>query len=86
MTRLEVEIDRNFEAFSARLPGLLPNRHGEFAVLRAAEIVAFHPNLIGALQAARQRFPDGLFSIQRVEEQPSDLGIQSRAVHLVHPR
>jgi len=76
---LNAEIDRNLFAFLPRLPALLPEHEGSFAVLRHQQIVGIHAKLSDALKAADIAFADGLFSIQRVTAKPVELGMFSNA-------
>lgn len=78
---LDREIDRNLFAFLPRIPGLLPDHEGEYAVLRNQEIVSLHKRLRDALDEAGAMFSDGLFSIQQVTERPVELGFFSYADH-----
>jgi hypothetical protein len=76
---LDMEIERNLFAFLPKLPTLLPNYEGSFAVLRDQEIRSIHEKLSDALKAAHREFADGLFSIQKVTEKPVELGLFSNA-------
>lgn len=76
---LDREIDRNYDWFRRSVAGFLPDHAGEFAIVRAAQLVAFSANVREAAQLARERFPDGLYSIQPVIEEPADLGFFSHA-------
>ncbi|KUO51909.1 MAG: hypothetical protein APF82_02835 [Sphingomonadales bacterium BRH_c42] len=77
--KLEVEIERNLFAFLSRIPQLLTEHRGEYAVLRQQEIVGIYARLSEALQVAQARFNDGLFSIQEITDKPVDLGFYSHA-------
>jgi len=76
---LDQEIERNLLAFLPRLPGLLPEHEGSFALLRHQKIQSIHTKLSDALKAAYAEFADGIFSIQRVTEKPVELGMFSNA-------
>jgi hypothetical protein len=78
-TELDAEIDRNLFAFLPRLPDLLPEHEGSFALLRNQQIKSIHKKLSEALKAANTEFADGIFSIQRVTERPVELGMFSDA-------
>jgi hypothetical protein len=73
------EIEENFSAFEGLLDTLLPARAGEFALLRHRDLVEVFPTAKEALTEGHQRFPDGLFSVQRVTDRPLDLGFLSYA-------
>ena len=71
------EIAQNFEYFQNALPTLLPKHRGEYALLRAREIVGIFPTPIAAMSEGHSRFSDGVFSVQRVADRPFDLGFLS---------
>ena len=76
---LDKEIQRNLFAFLPKLPELLPEHEGSFALLRNQQISGIHEKLSDALKAAHNEFSDGLFSIQRVTDKPQELGMFSCA-------
>lgn len=80
-TELDNEIDRNLFAFLPRIPQLIANHEGEFALLRHQELVSLHKRLRDALDEACNRFSDGIFSIQQVTDKPVELGFFSYADH-----
>jgi hypothetical protein len=67
-------IDSNLDSFLRLLPGLMAEHEGEYALLRYGQVVAFFPEAIDAQIAGNQRYPDGVFSFQRVTEVPEELG------------
>jgi hypothetical protein len=73
------EIEENFRAFEGLLSTLLPDRAGQFALLRHRTLVEVFPTAIEALMEGQERFADGLFSVQRVTDRPLDLGFLSYA-------
>jgi hypothetical protein len=81
MTATEKEriILRNYEAFEKQLPELLETHQGEYALLRNEQIVQFFDSAIAAQLAGNEKFSDGLFSVQRVQEMAVDLGFFSHA-------
>ncbi|MFA6218796.1 MAG: hypothetical protein WC692_03345 [Erythrobacter sp.] len=76
---LDKEIQRNLFAFLPKLPELLPEHEGSYALLRNQQIQGIHVKLSDALKVAYERFADGLFSIQRVTVRPQELGMFSSA-------
>lgn len=76
---LDREIDRNLYAFLPRIPQLLQQHAGEYALLRNQEVVSVHKRLQDAIQVASERFSDGLFSIQQITDKPVELGFFSYA-------
>ena len=83
MSRLDDEVDLNYDAFVAELPGLLPRWRGKHALLRHAAVVEFFDSSAMALDAGRAQFADGIYSVQEVTDRPVDLGFYS---HAIHPR
>lgn len=76
---LENEVERNLFAFLPQIQTLLPEHEGSFALLRDQDIAGIHALLSDALRSAYSRFPDGLFSIQKITEKPAELGMFSDA-------
>jgi hypothetical protein len=74
------EIDRNFTAFLAVLPEILPEHRDEWALLREEKIIEFFPTAIDAQIAGNVRFHDRLFSVQKVTDEVIELGIMSYAL------
>jgi hypothetical protein len=76
---LEAEIDANYDFFRRTLGDYLPEHHRQYAVIRHKRIVGFFDAVAEAGDAARRAYPDGLFSIQQVMDEPIDLGFFSHA-------
>lgn len=79
MTAIRTEIDSNFDAFQRQLAASLAMHRGEYALLHAGKIIEFFKRPGEALIAGNSRFPDRLFSIQEVCDEPIDLGVWSHA-------
>jgi hypothetical protein len=75
--RQKLEIDRNYSAFVRKLASLLRDHRDEFALMRDGDIVAFFAKPGDANRAGVERYPDGIFSIQEVTDEPIDLGFWS---------
>jgi len=75
--RQRSEVDRNYDQFMRMLAALLPEHRDQLALMRDGEVVGFFETPRGALEAAAQKFPDGIFSIQEVTDEPIDLGFWS---------
>lgn len=80
-TELDTEIDRNLFAFLPRIPELMKEHEGEFAVLRHQQVISIHKRLRDALEDACAAFSDGIYSIQQVTDKPVELGFFSYADH-----
>ena len=72
------EVEKNFEFFQSVLPELLESHFGETALLRHQKIVAFFDTAQDAHTTGETFYEDGMFSIQKVDPRPIDLGIYSR--------
>ena len=75
--RQKLEVDRNYDEFMRMLAGLLAEHRDQLALMRDGEIVGFYESPRKALEAATERFPDGIFSLQEVTDEPIDLGFWS---------
>ena len=80
--RQKREVDRNYDAFMRMLSSLLSEHRDQYALMRTGEVVGFYNTPRQVLEAAAERFPDGIFSIQEVTDDPIDLGFWSHvAIH-----
>jgi hypothetical protein len=80
--RQKLQVDENYDAFMRMLSSLLPEHRDQYALMRDREVAGFYDTPRQALEAAAQKFPDGIFSIQDVTDEPIDLGFWSHvAVH-----
>ena len=75
--RQRLEVDRNYDAFARMLGTLLRDHRDQLALMRDGEVVGFYQTPKEALQAATEKFPDSIFSIQEVTDEPIDLGFWS---------
>jgi len=67
-------VERNYEAFRAKLPKLLPTHDGKFALMKDGEIVDFFDTAMDAYTVGRKEFGIGGFSIQEIVDRVLDLG------------
>lgn len=72
-------IARNYEAFEKMLPSLINAAKGRFALMRDQELVGLFDGASAAHFAGAEKFADGLFSVQKVEEGAISLGFFSYA-------
>jgi hypothetical protein len=79
--RQREEVDRNYDVFMAMLDSILDEHRDQLALMRDARIVGYFDTPREALEAASQQFPDGVFSIQEVTDEPIFLGVWSDADH-----
>lgn len=71
------EVEANYDAFVRSLGRILDQRRGQFALMRHGVIVDFFDQPGPANVAGHGKFPDGLYSIQEVTDEPIDLGFWS---------
>jgi len=71
------QVDQNYDAFVRKLGGILEAHRDQLALMRDGKIVGYFGSPREALQVASERFPDGIFSIQEVTDEPIDLGFWS---------
>lgn len=76
-TAQRAEIDGNYDAFQRTLATILPQHRNQHALMRDREIVGYYATVGEAYRAGLERFPDRLFSIQEVTDEPIDLGFFS---------
>ena len=79
--RQRQEVDRNYGAFTRMLGTILADHRDQLALMRDARIVGYYDTPRDALRAATELFPDGIFSIQEVTDEPIDLGFWSHVGH-----
>lgn len=72
------QVDRNFEAFQAKLPELLPTHAGKLALMHDGDIVDFFDSYADAIRFGQERFGDiSAFSVQEVSNKTASLGYYS---------
>jgi hypothetical protein len=76
---LKTEVDRNYDWFQRNLSRLLAEHAGEYALLKSEAVIGFYDGPGIAYRAGLARFPDALFSIQQVTDEPIELGFMSLA-------
>ncbi len=76
------EVDRNYDAFVRLLASLLPDHRNQYALMRDGRIVRFFDKPGDANREGLSLYPDEIFSIQEVTDEPIDLGFWSHvAIH-----
>ena len=78
---IQAEVDRNYAAFKAEL-ATLKGREGKFALMRDQKIITFYDTFADAYATGQSVFQDHRFSIQKVTNQPVDLGFLSHALRV----
>jgi hypothetical protein len=77
----KLQVDRNYDAFVRVLGKILEKHRDQLALMRDGKIVGYYGTPREALEAAIAKFPDQIFSIQEVTDEPIDLGFWSHAAH-----
>lgn len=77
VARQRLEVDRNYDVVTRMLGTLLRDHRDQLALMRDGEVVGFYKTPREALEAASQKFADGIFSIQEVTDEQIDLGFWS---------
>jgi hypothetical protein len=75
------QVQQNYEAFNEKLSGLLPKHRGEYALMKDGQIVGFFNTAMDAYVAGEAQLGLGNFSMQKVVDEPIDLGYFSHGVH-----
>ncbi len=71
------EVNDNYEFFKKEEPKLKKHYSGKYALLRKKKIIAFYDTVGDADTTGTTFFKDQLFSIQKVNQKPLNLGIFS---------
>lgn len=77
----QAQVDKNFAAFTKRLPELLQSHPGKYAVLHEGEVVDFFDTLGDAVKFGHAKFGDANFSVQEITRRGVNLGFHSYAVY-----
>lgn len=80
MDARERELTENYAAFEQVLPELMKSSAGKYALLRHRSVVDIFDTAAEAHRAARARFDDGLFSVQKIKTGTINLGFFSHGV------
>ena len=71
------EVTRNFAFFSTVMDDILKDHSGQYALIRQQKFVDFFESSLEAQTYAFGHFTDGLYSIQKVANEPVNLGYYS---------
>ena len=77
----QIEVDKNFEYFLSVLMDILPLHAGKYALLKNQKIIEYFHNLEDAQKYAEALYPDGLFSVQKVDGTPIRLGFIGEVIY-----
>lgn len=73
------EVARNYDAFQRGLAGYLASHRHQFALLRSGQVHGFYGSPGEANKAGWTQFPDRIYSIQEVTDEPLDPGFPVHA-------
>lgn len=79
--RQAAEVDRNYDAFVRLLGSILPEHRNQLALMRDGQVLGYFGSPGAANRAGHERFPDGIYSIQEVTDEPIDLGFWSHVAY-----
>lgn len=79
---LQLEIEKNQKAFQAQIHDLVKHHRGRYALLRNEEIVGIYDTVRDAQMTGNKFFEDGLYSVQKIDPEPVNLGFYSHAMRL----
>lgn len=75
----ESELESNFDFFRRNLARFLQSHRGSYVLIRHANEVGFFEDVGDAYRTGLRQFPDEQFSVQRVSDEPIELGHMSFA-------
>ncbi len=78
---MTAEVDANYDFFCRNLKQFLAEHDGQYALLKNRAVVEFFPGPGEAYRFGQSAFPDGIFSIQEVNDEPIDLGFFSHVAN-----
>jgi hypothetical protein len=77
---LKAEVDHNYDYFQRNILNYLENHAGQYALLKSASVIGFFDGPGSAYRRGLSLFPDQIFSVQLVTDEPAELGLMSVAI------
>ena len=76
MTREEIqkEVDQNYEFFKKNKDSIDRKDFDKFVLIKNKEFLGFYTTEEDAITAGRSQFKDGVFSVQKVSDEVTNLG------------
>lgn len=74
------EIDQNLDFFLKELPALRKENFGRYALLKSRKVIGLFDTIRDADLAGGKMFADRIYSVQKVDDAPINLGFYSHAV------
>ena len=72
--QIQEEVDKNYDFFKKEVGKIIVAHFEQFALLKNATIVDYFDTFEDAEKYANMAYPDRLYSIQKVEDTPIELG------------
>jgi hypothetical protein len=79
--RTATQVRQNYEAFHEQLPALLAEHRGQYALMKDGQVVGIFNSAIEAYIAGQAQLGLGNFSMQKIVDEPVDLGYFSHGLH-----
>ena len=67
---IDNEVHKNYEFFKTKLPELMKDHTGEYALIRHQKIIAYFPTISEAYWYGRENYSDRIYSIQEIKDWP----------------
>lgn len=75
------QVRQNYEAFHEQLADLLAKHRGKYALMKDGQVVGIFGTAIEAYTAGQAQLGLGNFSMQKIVDEPADLGYFSHGLH-----
>lgn len=79
VSNLQNEIDQNLDFFQKKLPELLSDHKNRYALLHKMSVSGIYDTMRDALTAGNKLYPDRIYSVQKISDQPINLGFLTHA-------
>ena len=79
--RIQREVDENYDFFQSEIHKIAISHMGQYALIRNKEIVDYFDTLKDAEKYARAAFGDRMYSIQKVDDAPAELGFIGEMIY-----
>lgn len=71
------QLSANYNWFRRQLPALLVTHRGQHALLHEESVASYHASSLDAIKAGIERYGEGGFSVEPVDDVIEDLGFYS---------
>ena len=76
-SELRAEVDQNYDYFQRNLVRFKHDHEGQYALIKSASVIGFFDGSGNAFREGLARFPDRVFSVQLVTDEPDEIGLMS---------